>query len=82
MTDVIDFLERLGQDATLRRAPLESALMGAGLSPEMREALAKRDQRSLEALLGSRNVCCMVHAPTQEEEERKDAPAKKDARAA
>ena len=77
MTDVIDFLERLGQDATLRRETLENALNGAGLSPEVREALAKRDQRSLEALLGGvGNVCCMINAPIEEEQE--DAPVKKD----
>ena len=79
MTDVIDFLERLGQDATLRRVPLESALYGAGLSNEVRGALARRDQRSLEALLGVNNVCCLIHTP---EEEQEDAPEKKDARAA
>ena len=50
MTDVIDFLERLGQDAALRRASLESAA-SAGMSTELRVALANRDQRSLEALL-------------------------------
>ena len=77
MTDVIDFLERLGQDATLRRASLESALKGAGLSTELHAALANRDQRSLEALLGAGNVCCLVNAPM--EEEQKDAPLKKDA---
>ena len=80
MTDVIDFLERLGQDAKLRRAPLETALTGVGLSTEVREALAKRDQGALEALLGVGNVCCLINAPT--EEEQKDAPVKKDARAA
>jgi hypothetical protein len=80
MTDVIDFLERLGKDATLRRAPLESALSGEALSGEVREALRSRDQRALEALLGATNVCCLVHVPTQEEQEA--APDKKDARAA
>ena len=80
MTDVIDFLEKLGQDATLRRAPLEGALDGVGLSAEVRAALASRDQKALEELLGVGNVCCLVHAPT--EEEKKDAPVKKDARAA
>ena len=79
MTDVIDFLERLGGDATLRRAPLESALNGAGLSSEVRAALTKGDQRSLEALLGSRNVCCMVHIPMHEEDE---VPASQTTRAA
>lgn len=77
MTDVIDFLERLGQDATLRRASLESVLKGAGLSTELRVALANRDQRSLETLLGVGNVCCLVNAPM--EEEQKDAPVKQDA---
>ena len=80
MTDVVDFLEKLGQDATLRRAPLESALNGTGLSTEVRVALANRDQRSLEALLGVGNVCCLINAPI--EEEQKNAPVKKDARAA
>ena len=80
MSDIIDFLEKLGGDATLRRETLESALNGAGLSPDVREALANHDQRSLEALLGVGNVCCLVHAPT--EEEKKDAPVEKDARAA
>lgn len=88
MTDVIDFLERLGQDATLRRGALESALNGVGgtgLSTEVRAALMARDQRSLEALLGTSNVCCMINAPVEEEQEeqrkgREDN--KKDAQAA
>jgi len=83
MTDVIDFLERLGQDATLRRVPLESALRevgGTGLSAEVRAALVARDQRALESVLGTSNVCCMVNAPVEEEQEA--APVKKDARAA
>ena len=80
MSDVIDFLERLGGDATLRRAPLATALDGVGgtgLSAEVRAALANRDQHSLETLLGVSNVCCMVNAPI--EEESADAPVKKDA---
>lgn len=80
MTDVIDFLERLGQDSTLRRVPLESTLNGAELSGEVRAALAKRDQRTLESLLGVSNVCCLVNAPI--EEDQKDSPVKKDAKAA
>lgn len=87
MTDVIDFLERLGQDATLRRAPLESALNRVGgteLSTEVRAVLMARDQRSLEALLGTSNVCCMVNAPIEEEQEdqRRGRDDKKDAQAA
>lgn len=84
MTDVIDFLERLGQDAKLRRAPLETALTGAGLSTEVRAALMARDQRSLEALLGTSNVCCMINAPVEEEQDdqRKGREDKKGAQAA
>ena len=85
MTDVIDFLERLGQDATLRRAPLASALDGVGgtgLSAQVRAALMARDQCLLEALLGTSNVCCMVNAPVEEEHDDQRAPVKKDARAA
>ncbi len=80
MGDVIDFLERLGGDATLRRGPLATALDGVGgtgLSAEVRTALANRDQHSLEALLGVGNVCCLVNAPI--EEEKTEEPAKKDA---
>ena len=69
MTDVIDFLERLGQDATLRREPLERALKGATLNSAVREALESHDQSALATLLGSRNVCCMVHVPMQEDQE-------------
>jgi hypothetical protein len=79
MTDVIDFLERLGQDAALRGASLESALQSAGMSTELRVALANRDQRTLEALLGVGNVCCLINAPTEEEQ---PVPPRKDARAA
>jgi hypothetical protein len=77
MNDVIDFLERLGGDATLRRVPLESTLHGAVLTAEVRRALADRDQQALEAVLGVVNVCCLVHAPT--EQEKTDVPVKKDA---
>jgi hypothetical protein len=79
MSNVIDFLERLGQDATLRRASnaeLEQALIGAQIDPAIREAILLRDQRRLESLLGANpNVCCMIIAPAREEddeEERKD----------
>ena len=84
MTDVIDFLERLGQDATLRRAPLEGTLDGVGgtgISADVRAALLARDQRLLETLLGTNNVCCIVNAPIEEEQE-KQPDNKKDAKAA
>ena len=64
MSNVIDFLQRLGQDADLRHAPrmeLELALAEAGIDPALREALLGSDQRKLEDLLGANtNVCAMI----------------------
>ena len=74
MSDVIDFLEKMGQDAALRYAPLEGALAQAQLSPEVRAALASGDQHALKTLLGSGNVCCMVFAPLEEQEESQREP--------
>ena len=73
MSDVIDFIERLGQDSALRYAShqvVDRVSSEAQVSPEMRMALASRDQRLLESLLGvATNVCCLVHAPVGEEDE-------------
>ena len=66
MADVIEFLERLGQDASLRHAPaavLEQALRDAQIDPQLREALMRGDQAEVEAVLGVNNVCCMVYLP-------------------
>jgi hypothetical protein len=76
VSNVIDFLQRLGQDADLRHAPrteLEQALAEAGIDPALRTALLAADQRQLESLLGAdTNVCCMVAPPNEEEEEDDD----------
>ena len=81
MSNIIDFLERLGKEAQLRRASdreLEQALIGAQIDPEVRAAILARDQRRLESLLGaSPNVCCMIHSPLREdddEEQKQQAP--------
>jgi hypothetical protein len=72
VSNVIDFLERFGQDADLRHAPsdaLAEALKSAGIDPELRAAILANDQRTLEALLGAdTNVCCMTHKEDEEEE--------------
>jgi hypothetical protein len=72
MSNVIDFLERLGQDAQLRyatNAEIEQALAGAQIDPAVRAAILGEDQLQLEALLGAAtNVCCMVH-PAEEEDD-------------
>ena len=76
MSNVIDFLERFGQDAGLRYASdadIEAALREAGIDPAVRTAIVNCDQRALELLLGAdTNVCCVVNAPDQEEEEEEE----------
>ncbi len=67
MPDVIEFLERLGRDASLRHASpvvLEQALRDAQIDPRLRDALMRGDQAEVEAILGVNNVCCMIYVPT------------------
>jgi hypothetical protein len=76
VSNVIDFLQRLGQDADLRHAPrtaLELTLAEADIDPALREALLGADQRKLESLLGAdTNVCAMVSPGKKEEDEEED----------
>jgi hypothetical protein len=76
VSNVIDFLERLGQDAELRyasREMLEEALRSAGIDPNLRAAILGTDHRALEALVGAEpNVCCSVHREDEEEEEEEE----------
>lgn len=72
MSDVIDFLERMGQDAQMRDAPrveVELAIASAGLDPELQAAILANDRNKLEALLGQHNVCSVMIPGTEEEEE-------------
>jgi hypothetical protein len=84
MSNVIDFLERLGRDAGLRHAPravLESAMQSERIDAEVRAALLKGDQPRLEELLGAdANVCCAIHVPLpggQEDDKSKPKDDKK-----
>jgi hypothetical protein len=76
VSNVIDFLERLGQDAQLCDATgeeIEAALLNAGIEPRLRAAILKGDQAALEALLGAdTNVCCVIYKEDEEEEEKED----------
>jgi hypothetical protein len=73
VSNVIDLLERLGQDAELRYATseiMEEALLGTGIEPALREAIFGKDRRALEALLGAEpNVCCAIFREEEEEDE-------------
>lgn len=67
MSKIIDFLEKLGQDAGLRQATdtaMEHAMTRAGIEPALQTAILNKDQYLLESLLGAdTNVCCLVHIP-------------------
>jgi hypothetical protein len=73
VSNVIDFLERLGQDAQLRTATneeIEVALREAGVEPVGRTAILDQDRQALEALLRVEdNVCCLIYKEDEEEEE-------------
>lgn len=76
MSNVIEVLERFGQDAELRYAAsdmLEEALRDAGLDPALKAAILGKDQRALEELIGVvPNVCCAVFKEDEEEEEEEE----------
>jgi hypothetical protein len=73
MSDIIDFLVQLGQDAQLRHATrdeLERALANTGISAAIRAAIFAGEQRQLETLVGAQsNICCMVAKPGFDDEE-------------
>lgn len=74
MSDVIDFLERMGQDAQWRHASqdeVELALTGAEVAPELQAAILAKDLAQLEMLLGQAPLCG-CYLPGKEEEEEGD----------
>jgi hypothetical protein len=82
MSDLIDFLERMGGDSQSRfatRPGLEEALTRAGIAPTVRSAVLAGDQLRLESLIGaSHNVCNLVNLPDEEEEEEEGDEEKED----
>jgi hypothetical protein len=81
MSNVIGFLETMGQDAALRHATqndVELALTRAQIDPELQAAILGKDQAQIEALLGaSTNVCCAI-APGKDDEEEDEEPLRDD----
>jgi hypothetical protein len=73
MSNIIDLLERLGQDARLHEAThaeIDQLLQDAGASADVRAAVAAGDQRRLESLLDiSSNVCCLIFMPREQPNE-------------
>ena len=72
MSNVVDFLQRAGEDSQLRYAScggLEQALAQTNIDPALREALMKGDATRLAALVGSRlDTCGIIFAPQDEDE--------------
>ena len=66
MSDVIDFMERMGGDAQLSLAStdeLAAALSATDIAPELRSAVLAKDALGLGALLGTKPVCVLVAPP-------------------
>lgn len=80
MSNVIAFLETMGQDASLAHAgagTLVVALSNAQIDLPMREAILEMNQKQLEALLGVKpNVCCVFLPDKKEDDE--DEPSDDD----
>jgi hypothetical protein len=64
MSNVIDFLESMGQDAALRHVTgqnLRQAMNDAKIDPALQAAIIAGDQAKIETLLGAKtNICAMI----------------------
>jgi hypothetical protein len=73
MSNVIEFLERMGADAAFRFAApnaVERAAAEAQIDGALRAAIVRGDADKLSALVGAReNVCCIVAVPSDGEDE-------------
>ena len=72
MSNVIAFIERMGQDAQLRhasRSQVEIALANAQIDPELQAAILGENQQQLETLLGGSTVCGMFFCDDSDERE-------------
>ncbi len=75
MFDVIDFLDRVGRDATLRNASrdeLAVALATAQATPVLSSAILGKDRQALGALLGQDPFCCYINPGKEDEDETED----------
>ena len=82
MSNVVDFLQRAGEDSQLRYAGcggLEQALAQTNIAAPLREALLKGDSAGLAALLGSRmDMCGIIYAPQDQEPDEQDSGEEKE----
>ncbi|HEY2346253.1 MAG TPA: hypothetical protein VGH80_10270 [Xanthomonadaceae bacterium] len=82
MSNVIAFLEMMGQDATLAHASSEdvvAALADAQVDPSQQAAIVAGSGMQLEAILGVQaNVCCVFLPGKKQDDEEEDEPADDD----
>ncbi|WP_077445663.1 hypothetical protein [Rhodanobacter sp. C05] len=72
MSNVIDFLEMMGQDAQMRNASrneVKLALANAQIAPELQTAILAKDQPQLETLLRQRVTCCLLFSNEDQDDE-------------
>src|SRR5690606_18554503 len=71
VSNVVDLLEKIGQSSRLQALggeQLAQELSRAGLDPAVQAAIVQQRPRQLEQLIGApSNVCCLIHAPQDEE---------------
>jgi hypothetical protein len=76
VSEIIDFLEKLGQDAQLRHGSegeIRAALAVAAIEPGAATAILAGDRRTLERQLAARShVCCLIYAPRREDDEEEE----------
>ncbi|THD10021.1 hypothetical protein [Rhodanobacter lindaniclasticus] len=83
MSNIIDLLEKIGQDARLRHASsddMDQVLTRAEIDPEVQAAILAKDQSRLEDLLAASNVClalipsieCLMLIGTNTDEDDRD----------
>lgn len=79
VSNIVVLLERIGRSSQLHALggeQLKQELGAAGVTAEVQTAILQQHAGRLEELIGaSRNVCCLIHAP-QDEEPEDEAPQK------
>lgn len=66
MSDIIDFMERMGGDAQLSQASVEelgASLSATDMAPELRSAILAKDAQRLGMLLGTAPECLLLAPP-------------------
>lgn len=73
MSHVVALLEKIGRNSRLHSLTgeqLAQELSAAEIEPAVQAAILQQRAAQLEELIGaSRNVCCLIHAPQDEEPE-------------